>query len=418
MVYGMGSPNKTLTRDDVVRIIAKGTPEELYVGKRVLVVTPDATRTCPLPMMVGAVQEVVAPRAAKLDYMVALGSHHPLSQEQIMKLYGVTPADRAGRFKDSAFLNHEWEKAETFTELGRFTEDQIAETTDGLFREAVVVDINKAIYDYDAIIVLGPVFPHEVVGFSGGNKYFFPGISGGEFLHFFHWLSGVITTPKIIGIKHTPTRALVDAAAKMMTVPTFTYAMVVKSERELAGLYAGPVTEAWSDAADLSAEIHIRYTDRRYHTVFGVAPEMYDEVWVGGKVMYKLNEVVEDGGKLIIYAPHIKEFSSTWGSYLTRIGYHTRDYLLAHMKEYADVPRGVLAHSCHVRGTGAMENGVEKPRIDVVLASSISREETEAMNLSYLDPASVDVESYRGREAEGILFVEHAGEVLHKPAAE
>lgn len=417
MAHGMGSPDAVLTKDDVLRIISEGTPAELYKGKRVLVLTPDATRTCPLPMMVSAVQEVIAPEAAQLDYMVALGSHHPMSQEQIMKLYGVTPVDRKSRFADSQFLNHEWNKPDTFVELGTFSEDEIAETTDGLFRESVVVDINKAIYDYDSIIILGPVFPHEVVGFSGGNKYFFPGISGGEFLQFFHWLSGVITTPKVIGIKDTPTRALVEAAAKMITIPTHTYAMVVKSGSELAGLFAGSVTDAWSEAADLSAKVHIRYTPRKYHTVFGVAPEMYDEMWVGGKVMYKLNEVVEDGGKLIIYAPHIKEFSSTWGKYLERVGYHTRDYLLEHMDEFADVPRGVLAHSCHVRGTGTMKNGVEKPRIDVVLASSIPKEQTEAMNLSYLDPGSVDVDSYRNREEEGILFVDHAGEVLHKPAS-
>lgn len=415
MVTGKGSPDAVLTRSDVLRIISGGTPAELYTGKRVLVLTPDATRTCPLPMMVSVVQEVIAPEAAQLDYMVALGSHHPMSQEQIMKLYGVTPVDRKSLFVDSQFLNHEWNRPETFVELGKFSEEEIAETTDGLFRESVVVDINKAVYGYDAIIILGPVFPHEVVGFSGGNKYFFPGISGGEFLQFFHWLSGVITTPKVIGIKDTPTRALVEAAAKMIKVPTYNYAMVVRSATELAGFFAGEVAEAWSEAADLSAKVHIRYTSRRYHTVFGVAPEMYDEMWVGGKVMYKLNEVVEDGGRLIIYAPHIREFSSTWGEYLERIGYHTRDYLLEHIDELSDVPRGVLAHSCHVRGTGTMENGVEKPRIDVVLASSIPKEQTEAMNLSYLDPQFVDVDSYRNREEEGILFVDHAGEVLHKP---
>ena len=417
MVRGKGSPDDVLTREDVIKIIAEGTPKKFYAGKRVLVLTPDATRTCPLPMMVAAVQEVIAPETAKLDYMVALGSHHPMSQEQIMNLYGVSPVDRKTTFSDASFLNHEWKKPETFAKLGTFTEAEIAETTDGLFKESVVVDINKAIYDYDGIIILGPVFPHEVVGFSGGNKYFFPGISGGEFLQFFHWLSGVITTPKVIGIKDTPTRALVEAAAKMITVPTHTYAMVVKSKNELSGLYAGPVPDAWSQAADLSAKVHIRYTPKRYHTVFGVAPEMYDEMWVGGKVMYKLNEVVEDGGRLIIYAPHIKEWSSTWGNYLERVGYHTRDYLLAHMDELSEIPRGVLAHSCHVRGTGTMENGVEKPRIDVVLASSIPKESTEAMNLSYLDPAKVDVDSWRNREEEGILFVDHAGEVLHKPAA-
>jgi nickel-dependent lactate racemase len=154
---------------------------------------------------------------------------------------------------------------------------------------------------------------------------------------------------------------------------------------------------------------------RQYHTVLGVAPRMYDELWVGGKVMYKLEPVVADGGTLIIYAPHIAEVSSTWGTYLKKTGYHVRDYFMADMSAWREVPRAVLAHATHVKGDGTYENGVEKPRINVVVASALGREATEAINLGYMDPASVDLDAYRGREEEGILFVDHAGELLHRP---
>ena len=154
--------------------------------------------------------------------------------------------------------------------------------------------------------------------------------------------------------------------------------------------------------------------DRPYPVVFGVCPPMYDEIWTGGKVMYKLEQVVADGGRLIIYAPHITEVSRTWGTDIERIGYHIVDYFLAQPGQFSDIPRGVLAHSTHVRGSGVMENGVERPRIEVVIASQIPPEICQKISLGYLDPDSLDPDEYRNREDEGILFVEKAGEILHR----
>jgi nickel-dependent lactate racemase len=194
--------------------------------------------------------------------------------------------------------------------------------------------------------------------------------------------------------------------------------VVVGSGNRLAGLYAGSPEEAWSAAADLSQRLHIVYKERPYHTVLGRAPEMYDEIWVAAKVMYKLEPVVAEGGRLIIYAPHLNEISSTWGKHLERVGYHVRDYFLAQMERFADVPRGVLAHSTHLKGQGTYVNGVEHPRVEVVLATAIPEETCRRVNLGYLDPASVRLADYQGREDEGVLFVDHAGEVLHRLEAE
>ncbi len=418
MAVEKGNPGWDLSLQEAQRIIAQGTPEELVRGKRVLVLTPDTTRTCPLPRMVRAVRETLGGLARQLDFMVALGSHRPLPEGQILALYGITPEARARDFAATRFLNHRWDIPGTLVKLGTITADEIAALTGGLFREAVDVDINRTIYDYDLILILGPVFPHEVVGISGGNKYLFPGISGGDFLHFFHWLGAVITCWKTIGYKRTPVREVVDRAARMVQVPRHCLAMVVGPENTLAGLFAGSPEDAWSAAADLSARIHITYKDRSYHTVLGRAPEMYDEIWVAGKVMYKLEPVVAEGGRLIIYGPHIREISSTWGPHLTRIGYHVRDYFLKQMDRFCNVPRGVLAHSTHVKGLGVYENGIETPRIEVALATAIPEAKCRQVNLGYLDPASVRLEEYKGREDQGILFVDHAGEILHRLASE
>jgi nickel-dependent lactate racemase len=403
-----------LTRDEVLAIITRGVPRRLVSGKKVLVLTPDATRTAPLPMMVEALAETVGKLASRMDFMVALGTHPVMEENKILELYGVSPAAREKRFKDTRFLNHRWDLSGTLRKIGVIPESEIDRLTGGLFKENVDIVINKAVFEYDLILILGPVFPHEVVGFSGGNKYLFPGISGGDFLHFFHWLAAVITCRKTIGIKHTPMRALLDRAAAMLAVPRWCLAMVVDPSGGLRGLFTGAPEEAWSQAADLSATTHIVYAPKPSHIVLGHAADMYGELWVGGKVMYKLEPVVADGGRLIIWGPQITEISRTWGTQLEKIGYHVRDYFLTRMSEFKGIPRGVLAHSTHVRGDGVFANGVERPRIDVILATGIPEKTCRKINLGYMDPASIRREEYENREREGILFVDHAGEILHR----
>jgi len=414
MVQGIGGSEMNLTEPEVKSIIAAGTPRELYRNKRVLVLTPDATRTCPLPMMIRAVRKVIGKHSATLDFMVALGTHTPLSEKELLALYGISSRQRHELFGRSEFFNHRWDLPETFGRIGRLEVEEVAEISGGLLKESVPIEINKKIFDYDLILILGPVFPHEVVGFSGGAKYLFPGISGGEFLHFFHWLGALITCSGIIGIQDTPVRRVIHRALKKVETPIHCLSMVVAGDNTLCGFYAGDVQDSWSTAADLSAKIHVIQKEKPFRIVLGRAPEMYDEIWVGGKVAYKLEQVVADGGTLIIYAPHIREVSRTWGHYIEKIGYHVRDYFLAQMERFKDIPRGVLAHSTHVRGTGTFIGGIEKPRMELVLATSIPRAACERINLGYMDPAKIDLSEYQGRENDGILFVDHAGEILHR----
>lgn len=414
MVTGNGHPHGALSKTEIRQVIESGTPREIYKNKRVLVLTPDTTRTCPLPLMISILQGVVGRYAQALDFMVALGTHQPLSEERILRLYGISEEERQTRYATTKFYNHRWDLEETFRRIGYLTEKDTEEISVGRLKEKVPVDINKTIYEYDQILILGPVFPHEVVGYSGGAKYLFPGISGGEFLHFFHWLGAVVTCPGTIGIKQTPVREVINRAMRFIDVPVHCISMVVKSSEELYGIYVGDYLQSWEEAANLSEQIHIVFKEKPFHTVLGVCPEMYNELWTGGKVMYKLEQVVATGGKLIIYAPHITEVSRTWGLYMDKIGYHTVDYFLSQPERFADIPRGVLAHSTHVRGIGEMKDGVEKPRIEVILASSLSEEQCRKINLGYMDYRKIDLEKYRNREEEGILFVDHAGEVLHR----
>ena len=296
--------------------------------------------------------------------------------------------------------------------IGDLTLDDTRALTAGLIAMEVPVKINARIFDYDQLVICGPVFPHEVVGFSGGNKYLFPGISGAEVLNFFHWLGAVVTNPMIIGNKWTPVRRVVDRVGAMVTVPKLCLCMVV-DHAQLAGLFIGTPEGAWDEASELSKKLHIEYKDRPFHTVLSCAPKMYDELWVGGKCMYTLEPVVADGGELIIYAPHIHEISLTHGHLIRQIGYHCRDYFLRQWDKFKDVPWGTLAHSTHVRGIGTYEDGVEKCRVRVTLATGIPREICEEIHLGYRDPATIRVEDFADREDEGVLLVPKAGEMLY-----
>jgi lactate racemase len=383
-----------------------------YAGKRILLIIPDNTRSGPVGDIFKIIYDFLAGKAKAIHILVALGTHQPLTEEQICTRLGITAAERCSKYAQVRFFNHKWERPDTFTFVGRILADEIEKITGGLFREEVNVAINKLVFEYDEFFIICPVFPHEVVGFSGGHKYIFPGIAGSEIINFFHWLGAVITIPAIIGNKWTPTRQVVEKAASLIKVPRKLFA-IVSVDNQLKGLFIGDCKEAWEKAADLSKDVHIIYKDKPYQTILGEAPRMYDDIWTAAKVAYKLDPILADDGTLIIYAPHITEISYTYGKFLDKIGYHTLDYFLKQMDKFAGIPRSAMAHSTHVKGLGTYVNGVERPRTNVVLATGISKERCEKVNLGYMNPVDINIADYENREDEGILVVRHAGETLH-----
>jgi len=259
------------------------------------------------------------------------------------------------------------------------------------------------------------VFPHEVVGFSGGNKYLFPGVSTGEMINQTHWLGALLGSYNLIGTPTTPVRALIDRAAAKITVPVSCFALVLR-KHDSVGIYFGSAQEAWKAAATQSAQEHIRWVARPFRRVLSVLPEMYDDIWTGAKGMYKLEPAMADGGEVVIYAPHITEFSYTHGAFLERIGYHCRDYFLKQPERFIGVPRGVIAHSTHLIGQGSYDvaSAVESLRIKVTLATGIPEERCRRVNLNYLDPKGIRLGDWEGRESEGVKLVPQAGEILYR----
>lgn len=387
-----------------------------FANQRVLVLIPDHTRTLPLPFLFRGLVKALGD-VKRLDFMVALGTHPPLNEISLLRLVGIKSKERNTIYAKIKLLNHAWDDPNVLETIGVITQDEIKQIAGKLWHPSlggdVPVRINKAVFDYDHILILGPTFPHEVVGFSGGAKYLLPGISGLEMINVTHWLGALTGVVDTIGIKDTPTRAMIQAAAGKLAVPV-TLIGVVVDMGGLAGIFVGEIIETWQAAVDLSAQRHIQWVDQPYQRVLSCAPRMYDELWTGAKAMYKLEPAVTVGGEVIIYAPHLEAVSHVHGKYIYEVGYHTLGYFLQDWERYKHVPLGVLAHLTHLRGSGVMENGIEVPNIKVTLASKISPEDCARLNLGYLDPASVNIQDWQNLEDEGILYVPKAGEILYR----
>jgi len=409
------APGRTLARAEVLRTLTEGLAGR-FDGQRVLVLIPDHTRTLPLPMLF---RDVVAllEGAASLTFMVALGTHPPLDEARLQKLVGITPEERAGRFRHVGLVNHAWNDPAAFVSLGRLPQARVRAIAGDFWHPTLGGDvdvlINRAVPEADHVVILGPTFPHEVVGFSGGFKYYFPGVSGADMINVTHWLGALTGVIDTIGVAETPVRAMIHAAAELVPTPTTLVALTVEGG-ELGALAIGEPVAAWREAAARSDERQITHLERPMQRVLACAPPMYDELWTAGKAMYKLEPALAPGAELIIHAPHLDTISRVHGRWIEEIGYHTLPYFLNQWERFAHVPLGVLAHSTHVRGAGRWVDGREEPRVRVTLASRVDAATCARLNLGYLDPAAVDVEAWADREDEGVLLVRKAGERLYR----
>jgi nickel-dependent lactate racemase len=415
-VVGRGVVEGYLTPEEVSDLARQGLARLPVDGKRVVVLIPDGTRTMPMPMMFEILDRELGPRVAALDFLVALGTHTPMSDAQLSALVGRPVVN--GRAGSRRVFNHRWDDSGTFATLGTIPASTIEELSLGRLRQDVPVALNRAVIDYDHVLICGPVFPHEVVGFSGGTKYLFPGIAASEIIHFTHWLGALITSSDVLGTIDTPVRAVINRAASLLQTPLSLLALVVTYEG-VAGVFCGEASgdhAAWRRAAALSARRHVVWLDQPFDRVLTVMPAMYQDLWTAAKGVYKTEPAVADGGEVVVYAPHVREASIVHGHVLNQVGYHCRDYFLAQWDRFGGFPLGILAHSTHVKGPGTYDapSRVESPRINVTLATGIPREQCEHLTLKYADPGSVDTSEWSAELGSDAYKVPRAGEMLFR----
>ena len=403
----IGGADGTLDDGTVREFVIRCLRDAGLDGRSVCVIIPDGTRSCPLPLLLSAIHEALAGRATNVTVLVALGTHAPMSDEHLAGHTG-------GPYPGFEIRNHEWWRPESLVSLGRLDAERVGELSEGRLEQPIEVVLNRAVVEHDVCLVVGPVFPHEVVGFSGGNKYFFPGVAGQEIIDFSHWLGALITSARIIGTRGvTPVRALIDEAAALIPSRRLALCLVVESGTgRLHAASFGPPEAAWAASAEVSAETHVRYLDAPVRRVLSVIPGKYEDMWTGAKGFYKVEPVVADGGQVILYAPHITQISAMHPE-IEQIGYHCRDYFGKQWDRFSGYHWGVLAHSTHLRGAGTWDpvDG-ERDRVTVTLATGIPEEVVRAANLDYLDPASVDPQRFAADPE--TFVVPQAGEVLFR----
>ncbi|MFJ4622448.1 lactate racemase domain-containing protein [Streptomyces sp. NPDC088812] len=410
----IGSPDEILTEERLRRFVGEQLAGEDLDGRRVCLVVPDGTRSCPLPLLLSALHAALHGRVSRLTVLIALGTHAPMAEPELAAHLGYREGHLEQTYPGMTVVNHEWWEPGTFTSVGAIPADRVAELSGGRLRQDVDVRLNRAVVEADVALVVGPVFPHEVVGFSGGNKYFFPGVAGPEIIDVSHWLGALITSAEIIGTRGiTPVRALIDEASALIPSRRRALCVVVRSGTgDLHAAAYGAPEDAWSAAADVSAETHVRYLDAPVRRVLSLMPAKYDDIWTAAKGFYKLEPVVADGGEVILYAPHVSRISEMHPE-IEQVGYHCRDYFTGQWDRFKDLHWGVLAHSTHLRGAGTWdpENG-ERCRVTVTLATGIPEDVVRAANLNHLDPAEVDAAAFAADP--DTLVVPEAGEVLYR----
>ncbi|MGI5950333.1 MAG: lactate racemase domain-containing protein [Brooklawnia sp.] len=362
-------------------------------GKSLVLIIPDDTRGCPMPRILRAVYKSVINRAASVTAVIALGTHEYMEPEEIAYwTAGSREADLAAEYPGMPIINHLWKDHDELVSVGQISAARIKELSGGRLEKGVDVQINKTVVEADVKIILGPILPHEVVGISGGNKYFIPGSAAHELIDMTHWVGALITSAKMIGTPGiTPVRAMINEGANMVPGEKYCLAFVVKAySDQLESASFGSPEDAWAQQAKVTAQTHIEYVEEAFPNVISEIPLRYHDIWTAAKGFYKTEPAVADGGEVILYAPHISEVSQAHPE-IYEIGYHCRDYYVKQWDKFSHVPWGVLAHSTHARGAGTYdpETGVEECRLTLTFATQIPPDVCESINVKYRDPATI-----------------------------
>lgn len=418
-VVGKGSPNSNLTISELQTIVENAL-EQVEPNSRVLAIIADKTRDDNTHLLFPLAAQILASRGVeKLDALVAQGTHSPMTEAEKLEKIG------AKNFLEipnlGQIFDHQWSNPDELKTIGELTREKVFEVTQGLFDCPIPLTVNRLLADgnYDTILIFGGTVPHEVAGFAGGAKYFFPGVAGAELTHATHWLAALATIEKIIGRIETPTRHLIEAAADVIPTKIISFTSVStrgdKGELQTHALFAGDFRLALRKAAEISRQVHVKYTGRKYKRVVALLDEHYDDLWVGGKASYKLGGIIEEGGELIIFAPHLRCISDTHGESIEKFGgYAPLEKVKELIAQSGELESNlcVAAHLTHVAFAGRKsENGELLSRYKITLASQIDEETCRRVNLNYLDFQKIDLADYENDN--DTLIVERAGRDLY-----
>ncbi len=417
-VIGNGAADADLSPREMRDILAESFLQ-IAPDARVLAIIPDKTRDDNTDVLFPFAADILSERrVAQFDALVAQGTHGPMIEAEKRTKVGWSSATAVPSL--GTIFDHEWNNPDELATIGELSAGNVSSLTSGLLNEPVKVNLNRRLAPgiYDTILIFSATVPHEVAGFAGGAKYLFPGVAGPDLTHATHWLGALASIENVIGRVETPTRHMIEAAADFVSAEIITLNSVVtrddNNRLRTHALFAGDFRKAFRAAAEVSRQVHIKYTGRKYKRVVALLDEHYDELWVGGKASYKLGGIIEEGGELIIYAPHLRSISETHGRLIEKYGYAPLDRVreMVALSEELRSNLAVAAHLAHVSYAGKRdETGRVIPRYRITMASALDEETCRRVHLGYMDHRKFRREDYE--HDPDTLVVERAGRDLY-----
>jgi len=362
-----------------LREIVGAVIEEYRPLKKILILPPDITRKYSMAGNITLTFYELLRNSCEVDIMPALGSHMPMTKDERLSMFG-------SLIPDERFIVHNWR--EDVVNIGEVPQKFVRNASEGIFDEAIEVDINKRLLDksYDLIISIGQVVPHEVSGMANYTKNILVGCGGKRTIDKTHLLGAFYGMERILGRIDNPVRKVFDYVEEnlLSDIPLLyilTVTTQVGNSANLWGVFIGRGKKVFEEAVKLSLEKNVTFIEKPIEKiVVFLEEEEFKSTWLGNKAIYRTKLAIKDGGELIIIAPGVRQFGEDKGNdtIIRKYGYIGRERIIELFRENRDLQenQSVTAHLIHGSSDG---------RFKITYAvSKLSRGEIESVNYSYM----------------------------------
>ena len=378
LYFERGSKTDVITADDT-RAILKQVFDKMGPKKRVMALPPDFTR---FNSYAGPITEMVNDYFgdALTDVMPALGTHSPMTDEQLSVMFPSVPKNK--------FRVHDWRN--DIVTVGTVPGSYVKEVSEGKLDYEMNAQVNKLLLDpsFDLILSIGQVVPHEVIGMANYTKNIFVGVGGSDFINKSHFIGASYGMERIMGRAKSPVRDVFEyAKVHFLSHVPIVYVLTVRAKDEATGemvtrgLYIGDDFECFQKAADLSLETNFIMVEREIKKcIVYLDPEEFKSTWLGNKSVYRTRMALADDAQLIVLAPGLKEFGEdkTIDGLIRKYGYKGTPHTLECTSANADLQAnlGASAHLIHGSSEGRF-------RIIYCPGDGMTREEIESVGFEY-----------------------------------
>jgi nickel-dependent lactate racemase len=392
--YAEGSRSTDLSLADLKAALF-GSFNRLGPRHKVLAVPPDFTR---LGSMAGPLTcmayEYFGERL--VDVMPALGTHVPMTDEQLQRMYPAVPK--------SLIREHDWRGG--VVTIGEVPAEFVAEATGGIYTKPWPAQLNRLVWEggHDLILSIGQVVPHEVVGMANYNKNLLVGTGGAVGINESHFLGAAYGMERMMGRPDTPLRRILNYAQDHFCrhLPLVFVLTVIGSRADgslaVRGLYVGDDVQCFQEAAELSLKVNFTVLDQPpQRIVVYLDPEEFHSTWLGNKAIYRTRMAIADGGELVVLAPGVGTFGEDpqIDKLIRKYGYRTTPEIMRFVQETDDLPQNLSAAAHLIHGSS-------EGRFRVTYCpGGLTREEVEGVGYRYADLAEVLAEYDPGRLRDG-----------------